>query len=79
MTWVLIGTALLIAATVVLFLLGRRLWRQGKGLAAEIAAAADRLDTLTGSLDGQGGPPAHHRPGTAVPVAYDPWDGVDNP
>jgi hypothetical protein len=49
-TWFLVWTLLALAAGVVLFLLGRRLWRQARALTREMSEAADRLSALTDRL-----------------------------
>lgn len=50
MIWVLVWAVLSLGAVAVLFVLGRRLWRQGKALAAEMGVAADRLAQVTDRL-----------------------------
>ncbi|HEX6936032.1 MAG TPA: hypothetical protein VF227_05890 [Actinomycetes bacterium] len=50
MTWVVIWAALVLGACAVLFLLGRRLWRQIKALTAELGVASDRLGEITDRL-----------------------------
>jgi hypothetical protein len=50
MTWFLVWTVLVLAAGVVLFLLGRRVWRQARALTREMGDAADRLGALTERL-----------------------------
>jgi len=52
MTWVLVWTVLVLAAAGVLFVLGRRLWRQGKALVSELGVATDRLEQVSDSLGG---------------------------
>ena len=50
MLWVLVWVVLVLAAALVLFLLGRRLWRQARALTAELGTATDRLTELTDRL-----------------------------
>ena len=50
MLWVLVWVLLVLGAALVFFLLGRRLWRQGKALTAELGTATDRLAALTDRL-----------------------------
>ena len=50
MTWVLVLTVLVLAAGLVLFLLGRRLWRQSKALVSELGVATDRLVQVSDRL-----------------------------
>ena len=50
MRWVLLWAVLLLGAALVLFLLGRRLWRQAKALTVELGTATDRLTALTDRL-----------------------------
>jgi hypothetical protein len=62
MIWVLIWAVLVIGALAVLFLLGRRLWRQTKALSRELSVAADRFAEVSdrlAELDAarHGGPP----------------------
>lgn len=75
--WLLLWTVLVLGAAGVLFLLGRRLWRQGKALVHELDAAADRFSAVAdrlAALDDPGAPTrefppqppnrsARHRPG----------------
>ena len=65
MTWALVWTVLVLGAAAVLFVLGRRLWRQGKALVSELGVATDRLEQVSDSLGG-------------VPAAPDRLgDGID--
>jgi len=52
MTWVLVWTVLVLGAVAVLFVLGRRLWRQSKALVSELGVATDRLAQVSDSLGG---------------------------
>lgn len=75
--WLLLWTLLVLGAAGVFFLLGRRLWRQGKALGHELGAAADRFSAVAdrlAELDDSRVPmheftahpvnrPARHRPG----------------
>jgi hypothetical protein len=49
-TWVLVWTVLVVAACGVLFVLGRRLWRQMRTLTRELGEASDRLAEITDRL-----------------------------
>jgi uncharacterized protein HemX len=48
--WVLVWVVLVLGAALVLFLLGRRLWRQARELTVELGTATDRLTALTDRL-----------------------------
>jgi len=48
--WVLVWVLLVLGAALLLFLLGRRLWRQAQALTAELGTATDRLTALTDRL-----------------------------
>lgn len=48
--WLLLWTVLVAGAATVLFLLGRRLWRQAKVVTRELAVAGDRLAELSDRL-----------------------------
>lgn len=75
--WLLLWTVLALGAGGVFFLVGRRLWRQGKALVHELEAAADRFSAVadrlaepddtrapTGEFTAQpANRPARHRPG----------------
>lgn len=75
--WLLLWTVLVLGAAGVFFLVGRRLWRQGKALVHELDAAADRFSVVAdrlAELDDSRAPmreftsqtanrPARHRPG----------------
>jgi hypothetical protein len=50
MRWVLLWVVLVLAAGVVLGLLGRGLWRKTKTLTAELTAASDRLAAVSATL-----------------------------
>jgi hypothetical protein len=50
MIWVLIWTVLVAGACTVLFLLGRRVWRQLSALTRELGEATDRLGQITDRL-----------------------------
>jgi len=50
MMWVLVWAVLVLAAAAVLFLLGRRLWRQTRSLVSELGAATDRLAEIADRL-----------------------------
>ena len=50
MLWVLLWVLLVLAAALVFFLIGRRLWRQMRALTAELGLATDRLTELTDRL-----------------------------
>ena len=50
MLWVLVWVVLVLAAALVFFLLGRRLWRQARALTAELGTATERLTELTDRL-----------------------------
>ena len=50
MIWVLVWAVLAIGATVVLGLLGLRLWRQAKALTRELGAASERLAEVSTQL-----------------------------
>lgn len=50
MLWVLVWVLLVLAAALVFFVLGRRLWRQVSALSAELRTATDRLTELTDRL-----------------------------
>ena len=61
--WFLLWTVLVAGAVAVLFLLGRRLYRQGKALVAEMTEMSDRLGEISAALAAQApqtpsGPPA---------------------
>jgi hypothetical protein len=76
MIWVLVWTVLVLGSAGVLFVLGRRLWRQTKALTSQLGAAADRLAEVTDRLadleqaretvaeppDGVGSPSSRRRP-----------------
>jgi hypothetical protein len=49
--WVLIWVLLVLGAALLLFLLGRRLWRQAKALTVELGTATERLTELTDRLE----------------------------
>ena len=51
MRWVLLWVVLVLGAALVLFLLGRRLWRQAKALTVELGTATERLTELTDRLE----------------------------
>jgi hypothetical protein len=81
MRWVLLWIFLVLAAGVVLGLLGRSLWRTTKTLTAELTAASDRLAAVSATLaelaepspadrldltrDVTRGPATNEHPGTA--------------
>jgi hypothetical protein len=50
MIWVLVWAVLVVGACTVLFLLGRRVWRQLAALTRELGEAADRLAEVTDRL-----------------------------
>ena len=50
MLWVLVWVLLVLGAALLLFLLGRRLWRQAKALTVELGTATERLTELTDRL-----------------------------
>jgi hypothetical protein len=50
MLWVLLWVVLVLAAVVVLGLLGLSLWRKAKALTREIGTASDRLAAVSDSL-----------------------------
>ena len=50
MVWVLIWLVLALGAAAVLFLIGRRLWRQLTALTAELRTASDRLAEISDRL-----------------------------
>jgi len=50
MMWVLVWAVLVLAAAAVLFLLGRRLWRQTRSLVSELGAVTDRLAEIADIL-----------------------------
>lgn len=50
MMWVLVWAVLVLTAAAVLFLLGRRLWRQTRSLVSELGAATDRLAEIADNL-----------------------------
>jgi hypothetical protein len=50
MRWVLLWIVLVLAAGVVLGLLGRGLWRKTRTLTAELTAASDRLAAVSATL-----------------------------
>jgi hypothetical protein len=61
MMWVLIWAVLVLGALAVLFLLGRRLWRQTKALSRELSIVSDQFAEVSerlAELDAtrQGGP-----------------------
>lgn len=76
MTWVLLWAVLLLGAGAVLFVLGRRLFRQIKALSSELGVASDRLaevadrladlehtgESVAGASDGVGSPSTRQRP-----------------
>jgi hypothetical protein len=49
--WVLVWVLLVLGAALLLFLLGRRLWRQAKALTVELGTATERLAELTDRLE----------------------------
>lgn len=51
MMWVLVWTVLVLGAAAVLFVLGRRLWRQTKALTFELGVATNRLTEITDRLE----------------------------
>jgi hypothetical protein len=72
MKWVLLWAVLIVLALAVYGVLGLRLWRQGKALTAELAAASQRLAEVTAALEDladrtQPGPAAPSTP--VAPVA----------
>ena len=50
MLWVAVWVMLALGASLTLFLLGRRLWRQLSALTVELGTAADRLSEITDRL-----------------------------
>jgi hypothetical protein len=50
MLWVLLWTGLLLAAGLLLGLIGRDLWRKAKALTAELTRTTDRLSAVSASL-----------------------------
>jgi hypothetical protein len=87
--WILIWTALLVAALVVWFVLGRRLLRQAKALGTELGTATERLEAVSLALSGSApalgtntamSGPAHARPGRGArrsgpdPATSPEWD-----
>jgi hypothetical protein len=50
MSWVLLWIVLLLAAVLVLGLLGRTVWRKAKALTAEVTVASERLAAVADSL-----------------------------
>ena len=50
MLWVLLWTGLILAAGLLLGLIGRDLWRKAKALTAELTRATERLSAVTASL-----------------------------
>jgi len=70
MIWVLVWAVLVLAAAALLFLLGRRIWRQTLALTAELGVATDRLAEVTDMLaDRESGPDTVAGPGHGVPSA----------
>jgi len=72
MMWVLVWAVLVLAAAAVLFLLGRRLWRQTRSLVSELGAVTDRLAEVTDRLAQRAQSPntAHvDRPDVRSPVS----------
>ncbi len=57
--WTLLWLVLVLAAAAFLFVLGRRLLRQGLAVAAELGEAADRLSRVGEVLQGLGDTPDH--------------------
>ena len=49
--WLLLWTVLVLGAGAVLFVLGRRLWRQATAVARELGAAADRFASVSSAVD----------------------------
>ena len=56
MLWFLLWFVLLAGAAVFLGYLGRNLYRQGKALMSEAAAASDRLGEITAAMDASTAP-----------------------
>ncbi|MGZ4589647.1 MAG: hypothetical protein ACXV4A_01435 [Actinomycetes bacterium] len=50
MRWFLLWFVLILAACLVIGLIGRNLWRKTKALTAEVTAASDRLSAVSASL-----------------------------
>lgn len=59
--WVLVWLALFAGAGVVFFLLGRSLWRQAKGLFAELEVANERVGAVMEQVDALGEAAERHR------------------
>ncbi|MDQ1668522.1 MAG: hypothetical protein QOE40_583 [Actinomycetota bacterium] len=72
MRWVLLWIVLVLAAGVVLGLLGRSLWRKTKTLTAELTAASDRLAAVSATLAELAGPSPADRLDLAHDVTRDP-------
>lgn len=49
--WLLLWTVLVAGAAALVFVLGRRLWRQAKALTRELGTAADRFGAVTDRLE----------------------------
>ena len=62
--WVLVWVVLVLAAGAFLYLVARRLFRQGAALARELAAAADLLSEVTRALEDR----AEDAPAPATPA-----------
>ena len=60
--WFLLWTVLVAGAIAVFFLLGRRLYRQGKALVHEMTETADRLGQISAALAAQPPPPPSGSP-----------------
>jgi hypothetical protein len=61
--WFLLWAVLVIGAVAVFFLLGRRLYRQGKALVHEMTEASDRLGAISAALAAQEATPPAGPPG----------------
>jgi hypothetical protein len=72
MRWVLLWIVLVLAAGVVLGLLGRSLWRKTKTLTAELSAASDRLAAVSATLAELAEPSPADRLDLARDVTRDP-------